>query len=101
MKKAVSLSLFILLGMAFAVHAQEFAIAEYRDIPFLGSRNAVWIIAEVHLLFASFVLGIPIFAFLCELIGYLGGEKRYDKLAKEFTKLLTASFGTTAMFGGI
>ncbi len=87
--------------MAFSVHAQEFAISEYRDLPFIGSRNAVWIIAQVHLLFAGFVLGVPIFAFLCELIGYLGGEKRYDKLAKDFTKLLTASFGTTATFGGI
>ena len=27
--------------------------------------------------------------------------KRYDKLAKEFTKLLTSSYATTALFGGI
>jgi hypothetical protein len=101
MRRLFFLSLFLLLGMAFSVHAQEFAVADYRDIPYVGNRNAVWVIAQVHLLFASFVLGVPIFAFLCELIGYLGGDKRYDKLAKEFTKLLTASFGTTAMFGGI
>ena len=29
------------------------------------------------------------------------GEKRYDKLAKEFTKLLTSAYATTALFGGI
>ncbi len=101
LKKAVSLFLFIVLGMAVTAHAQEFAISDYRDIPYIGSRNAVWIIAQVHLLFAGFVLGVPIFAFLCELIGYLTGEQRYDKLAKEFTKLLTSAFGTTATFGGI
>ena len=97
----ISVLLFSLLGGLDLASAQEFAISEYRDLPFVGSRNAIWIIAQVHLLFAGFVLGVPIFAFICELIGHLGGDKRYDKLAKEFTKLLTASFGTTAMFGGI
>ncbi|MEK7286924.1 MAG: cytochrome ubiquinol oxidase subunit I [Nitrospirota bacterium] len=101
MKKTISLLLLILLGFTVSAHAAGSVIPDYRDLSFVGSRNAVWIIAQVHLLFASFVLGIPIFALLCELIGYLGGDKRYDKLAKEFTKLLTASFGTTAMFGGI
>jgi cytochrome bd-type quinol oxidase subunit 1 len=94
-------ALFVILGVAGFAQAQEFTVSEYRDLPYVGSRNAVWIVAQIHLLFASFVLGVPIFAFLCELIGYLGGDKRYDKLAKEFTKLLTASFGTTATFGGI
>ncbi len=76
-------------------------VVEYRDIPYLGSRNAVWIIAQLHILFAGFVLGVPMFALTCEYIGYKTGDIRYDKLAKEFTKLLTASFGTTATFGAI
>ena len=62
---------------------------EYRDIPGIGSRNIVWVIAQLHLLLAGFVLGVPIFAWLCEIVGWKSGEKRYDKLAKEFTKLLT------------
>src|SRR6478736_8312525 len=74
---------------------------EYRDIPGIGSRNIVWIIAQLHLLLAGFVLGVPIFAWLCEIVGWKSGEKRYDKLAKEFTKLLTSSYATTALFGGI
>jgi cytochrome bd-type quinol oxidase subunit 1 len=77
------------------------AAVEYRDIPYLGSRNAVWIVAQLHILFAGFVLGVPMFALTCEFIGYKTGDIRYDKLAKEFTKLLTASFGTTATFGAI
>jgi hypothetical protein len=73
----------------------------YRDIPGIGSRNLVWIIAQLHLLLAGFVLGVPIFAWLCEVVGWKSGDKRYDKLAKEFTKLLTSSYATTALFGGI
>ena len=33
---------------------------EYRDIPGIGSRNLVWIVAQQHLLLAGFVLGVPI-----------------------------------------
>ena len=53
------------------------------------------------MLLAGFVLGVPIFAWLCEVVAWKAGEKRYDKLAKEFTKLLTSSYATTALFGGI
>jgi cytochrome bd-type quinol oxidase subunit 1 len=74
---------------------------EYRDVPYIGSRNIIWIVAQLHLLLAGFVLGVPIFAWLCEIVGWKSGEKRYDKLAKEFTKLLTSSYATTALFGGI
>ncbi len=90
-----------LLTLAPLTFAQELSSKDYRDIPYLGSRNAVWVIAQIHLLFGGFVLGVPIFALVCEIIGHLTKDKRYDALAKEFTKLLTASFGTTATFGGI
>ncbi|MBI5853966.1 MAG: cytochrome ubiquinol oxidase subunit I, partial [Nitrospirae bacterium] len=73
----------------------------YRDVPFMGSRNIIWVIAQLHLLLAGFVLGVPIFAWVCEIVGWKSGDKRYDKLAKEFTKLLTSSYATTALFGGI
>ncbi|MFO0767175.1 MAG: cytochrome ubiquinol oxidase subunit I [Nitrospiraceae bacterium] len=53
------------------------------------------------MLLAGFVLGVPIFAWLCEVVAWKSGDKRYDKLAKEFTKLLTSSYATTALFGGI
>jgi cytochrome bd ubiquinol oxidase subunit I len=83
--------------------AQEAASGsvDYRDIPYIGSRNLIWIVAQLHLLFAGFVLGVPIFAWLCEYIGVRTGDLRYDRLAKEFTKLLTASYATTALLGGI
>ena len=56
-------------------------------------------VAQLHLLFAAFVLAVPIFAFIVEAIGYKTGDMRYDRLAYEFTKLLSVSFSLTATFG--
>src|SRR5688572_25129507 len=73
--------------------------AEYRRFPVVGSRVAIWVVAQLHLLFAAFVLAVPIFALIVEAIGYKTGDKRYDRLAYEFTKLLSVSFSLTATFG--
>jgi cytochrome bd ubiquinol oxidase subunit I len=79
--------------------AKPYEEAEYRRFPKVGSRVAIWSVAQLHLLFAAFVLAVPIFAFIVELIGYKTGDKRYDLLAYEFTKLLSVSFSLTATFG--
>ena len=73
--------------------------AEYRQFPKIGSRVAIWVVAQLHLLFAAFVLAVPLFAFIIEVIGYKTKDKRYDALAYEFTKLLSVSFSLTATFG--
>ncbi len=73
--------------------------ATYRTFPVVGSRVAIWAVAQLHLLFAAFVLAVPIFAFIVEAIGYKTGDLRYDRLAHEFTKLLSVSFSLTATFG--
>jgi len=79
--------------------AKPYVEAEYRTFPIVGSRVAIWSVAQLHLLFAAFVLAVPIFAFIIEVIGYKTGDQRYDKLAYEFTKLLSTSFSLTATFG--
>jgi cytochrome d ubiquinol oxidase subunit I len=73
----------------------------YGDFPLVGSRVAIWVSAQIHLLFAAFVLGVPMFAVVAEAIGMFGGEERYDKLAKEFTRLLLVAYSATAIWGGI
>ena len=78
---------------------KPYAEAEYRTFPVVGSRVAIWSVAQLHLLFAAFVLAVPIFAFIVEAIGYKTGDPRYDRLAHEFTKLLSVSFSLTATFG--
>jgi cytochrome bd-type quinol oxidase subunit 1 len=73
--------------------------ADYRALPVLGNRVAVWIVAELHLMFAAFVLGVPIFALITEIVGVATRERRYDEFAREFTKLLAMAYTLTAILG--
>jgi cytochrome bd-type quinol oxidase subunit 1 len=73
----------------------------YRDFPWIGARQAVWIAAEIHLMFAAFVLGVPMFAVVAEAIGIFGKDSRYDRLAKEFTRLLLVAYSATAIWGAV
>ncbi|HUO99945.1 MAG TPA: cytochrome ubiquinol oxidase subunit I, partial [Gemmatimonadota bacterium] len=77
------------------------AARDYGDFPLIGSRTAVWIAAQVHLMFAAFVLGVPMFAVVSEAIGLFGKDERYDRLAKEFTRLLLIAYSATALWGGV
>jgi cytochrome bd-type quinol oxidase subunit 1 len=73
----------------------------YGHFPGVGARGAVWIAAEVHLMFAAFVLGVPMFAVITELIGILTKEAKYDRLSKEFTRLLVFAYSATALWGAV
>ncbi|OOP57249.1 MAG: hypothetical protein AYP45_04495 [Candidatus Brocadia carolinensis] len=84
-----------------AVEEEELAPVQYRTFFGMDSRTVVWIVSELHLMFAAFVLGVPIFAVIVEIVGFKGGDIKYDKMAKEFTKLLSAAFATTASLGGL
>jgi len=84
-----------------AEEAEGVAPSEYRSFFGLDSRVLIWIVSELHLMFAAFVLGVPIFAVIVEIVGFKGGDAKYDKMAKEFTKLLSAAFATTASLGGL
>ena len=81
--------------------AQGYTPREYGDFPVIGSRAAIWIAAQLHLFFAAFVLGVPMFAVVAEAIGIFSSDDRYDKLAKEFTRLLLVSYSATAIWGAI
>lgn len=68
---------------------------DYRDLPikkfsFLGltNRKAVWLVAQLHILFASFILGVPLFVIISEILYWKTHDERYEKLAKEITKLV-------------
>jgi cytochrome bd-type quinol oxidase subunit 1 len=77
------------------------AARDYGNFPWIGARAAVWIAAEVHLMFAAFVLGVPMFAVVAEAIGIFSKDERYDRLAKEFTRLLLIAYSATAIWGGV
>jgi cytochrome bd-type quinol oxidase subunit 1 len=89
------------LALASPAGAQGGQPPDYRNYFGIDSRLVIWIISQLHLLFAAFVLGVPIFALVTEFIGHRSGQPRFDKLAHDFTKLLAAAFSTTAAFGGL
>ena len=72
------------------------------DYPNMGfsSRSVVWIIAQLHLFFAAFVLSVPLFVLVIELIGFKTGDLRYDDMAHEFMKISLSAYSITALFGG-
>jgi cytochrome bd-type quinol oxidase subunit 1 len=84
-----------------AQDAAAAAARDYGDFPYVGARGAIWIAAQVHLMFAAFVLGVPMFAVVAEAIGIFGKDKRYDALAKEFTRLLVVAYSATAIWGAV
>ncbi len=81
--------------------ADTAAASGYGRFPGPGARVAVWIAAQVHLMFAAFVLGVPMFAVITELIGIVGKDTKYDKLSKEFTRLLVFAYSATALWGAV
>ncbi|HEV8676485.1 MAG TPA: cytochrome ubiquinol oxidase subunit I [Methylomirabilota bacterium] len=100
----LALGLCLVAGPGWAQEPQR--EAAYRAFPWVGSRLAVWVVAQIHLNFAAFILGVPIFAVIIEFMGWRTGldrpeGRRYDWLAHEFVKLTFAAFSTTALLGGL
>ena len=92
--------------LALPALAQEPKEAAYRAFPVIGSRLIVWVISQIHLNFAAFILGVPIFAVIIEFMGWRRGMdtdegRRYDWLSHQFVKLTFAAFSTTALLGGL
>ncbi len=69
------------------------------DIPIIGARSAVWVTAQLHLYFAAFVLGAPIFIVICEWLGQRRKDPRYERLAHETMKVVTIAYSFTALTG--
>ena len=71
------------------------------EFPYTGNRTAVWIVAQLHTLFGAFVLGAPIFIIISEWLGYRKQDLRYERMAKEVTKVTLILFNMTAVTGGL
>jgi len=102
--KTSTRSLLILLGLviggATIAYAQAPA-APPAEFPFVGNRTGVWIVAQLHILFAAFILGAPIFAVVSEWLGYKNQDPKYDRLAKEVIKVTVILYSMTALTGGL
>ncbi|RMH06697.1 MAG: hypothetical protein D6704_06635 [Nitrospirae bacterium] len=90
----------LVLGSIGAVYAQV-PEPPPSEFPYTGNRTGVWIVAQLHILFAAFILGAPIFAVVSEWLGYRNRDPKYDRLAKEVTKVTVILYSMTALTGGL
>lgn len=96
--------LLILLGLVIGGATIAYAQvppAPSAEFPFVGNRTGVWIVAQLHILFAAFILGAPIFAVVSEWLGYKNQDPKYDRLAKEVIKVTVILYSMTALTGGL
>ena len=71
------------------------------EFPVAGNRVAVWVVAQLHILFAAFILGAPIFVVVSEFLGWKNQDARYERLAKEVIKVTVILYSMTALTGGL
>ncbi|MCA9498497.1 MAG: cytochrome ubiquinol oxidase subunit I [Nitrospirales bacterium] len=102
--KTLNRSLWIILAMGLSGVATAFGQvpdAPPVDFPYSGNRTAVWVVAQLHILFAAFILGAPIFAVVAEWLGFKNNDPKYDRLAKEVIKVTVILYSMTALTGGL
>ncbi|MBC8338464.1 MAG: cytochrome ubiquinol oxidase subunit I [Alphaproteobacteria bacterium] len=81
--------------------APDLKPSDYPQVAGVNSRVTIWIVAQLHLWFAAFVLAVPIFVFIIEAIGMRTRDKRYDDMAYEFIKVSITAYSLTAIMGGL
>ncbi len=100
----VPMTLLIVAGLLLvgtAVAYAQLPEPKAHEFPIGGNRAAVWVVAQLHILFAAFILGAPIFVVVSEILGWKGGDARYERLAKEVTKVTVILYSMTALTGGL
>jgi cytochrome bd ubiquinol oxidase subunit I len=74
----------------------------YRNI---NNRLAIWIITQQHTYFGGFVLALPIFCLIIEVMGLMAGNPtaaaRYDRLARDFLRISLIAFAISSLLGSV
>jgi len=69
----------------------------------LDNRVLVWFVTQQHTYFGGFVLALPLFCFIFELVGLMTKDSRrsirYDQLARDFLKVSLLAYSMTAVLG--
>ncbi len=66
----------------------------------LSNREIVWIVAQLHILFAAFILAVPLVVVTSEILAWKTGDQKYERLAKEAIKIVVICYSLTALTGG-
>src|SRR5438132_11235155 len=73
----------------------------YPRIGSFDSRLLVWFVTQQHTYFGGFVLALPIFCVIIELMGLLARDgaraARYDRMARDFLKVSLLALSMTAV----
>ena len=72
----------------------------YRNV---DNRLAIWVMAQQHTYFGGFVLSLPIFCLIIEVMGLLARDRvaaaRYDRLAHDFLRISLIAFSLSSLLG--
>jgi hypothetical protein len=105
---AAWLAVVVLAALAVDPAAAQNALSApppYVELGWIDSRLLVWAAAQLHLMFAAFVLAVPMFALYIECMGWRLARRepaaaaRYDWLAHEMARLLPPAYSLTAISG--
>ena len=71
----------------------------------LDNRVFIWVVTQQHTYFGGFVLALPLFALLLELLGVSRHDpqvaKRYDDLGRDILRVGVLSLSVTALLGSL
>ena len=77
--------------------------ADYPRYGNLDNRLAIWIVTQQHTYFGGFVLALPIFCLIIEVMGLLTRDRvaaaRYDRLARDFLRISLIAFSVSSLLG--
>jgi len=79
------------------------ATADYPRYGNLNNRLAMWVITQQHTYFGGFVLALPIFCLIIEMMGLMARDRitsaRYDRLARDFLRISLIAFSVSSLLG--
>lgn len=77
--------------------------ADYPRYGQLDNRLVIWVITQQHTYFGGFVLALPIFCLILEVMGLLTRDRvasaRYDRLARDFLRISLIAFSLSSLLG--
>jgi cytochrome d ubiquinol oxidase subunit I len=77
--------------------------ADYPRYQNLNSRLAIWIVTQQHTYFGGFLLALPIFCLIIEVMGLMtrdpAAAARYDRLARDFLRISLLAFSISSILG--
>jgi len=79
--------------------------SDYPNIPFVNNRVLLWVVTQQHTYFGGFVLALPLFTMLLELLGLTRRDpdaaRRYDGLARDILRVALLALSMTAVLGAV